>query len=221
MTTTTDSGALLLDEIVATYRRYVVLPSEAAYAAVVLWAAFTHAQTAFDFAPRLLFTSAEKRSGKTRAMEITGWLSHVPIFTAHCTIAYLFRSLESPATVVFDEADTIFGTKTKSEQNEELRGLLNAGFQRGTPVGRVTGPTMQPTEFPVFAPVAMAAIGRLPDTITDRAVNIRMKRRKPSEQVAPFRQSRNKPALLELAARLDDWLTPNLDTLSERARIRR
>ncbi|MCL1869773.1 MAG: DUF3631 domain-containing protein [Promicromonosporaceae bacterium] len=196
-----------------TIRRYTVQPSEHAYTALALYAAYTHAASAFDFAPRLLLTSPEKRSGKTRTMEVVGHLCHGPLFAANATVPALFRSLDTPRTVLFDEADTIFGTKVKAEQNEDLRGLINAGFQRGTPVLRTVGPNHVPTEFHVFAPVVMAAIGRLPDTITDRAVNIRLRRRKPTERVSPFRQSRNLDDLLVLRDELGAWIGEHVERL--------
>lgn len=200
------SGAELLDEAESLFRRYTVHATEHAYVALALYAAYTHAAACFDFAPRLLLTSAEKRSGKTRTMEILGHLSSRPLFAANATVPALFRSLSSPRTVLFDEADTIFGAKVKAEQNEDLRGLINAGFQRGTPVLRTVGPTHEPTQFNVFAPVVLAAIGRLPDTIQDRAVNIRCRRRKPEEHVTPFRLSRNVVELERLAAAFAAWV---------------
>lgn len=199
-------GSALLERVLDVVDKYTVQPSSHAYVALVLYAAYTHAAGVFDYAPRLLLTSAEKRSGKTRTMEVLGHLSHAPLFAANATVPALFRSLDEPRTVLFDEADTIFGTKIKAEQNEDLRGLINAGFQRGTPVLRTVGPNHTPTEFHTFAPVVMAAIGRLPDTITDRAVNIRLRRRKPSEAVHPFRQSRDLPELHALRDELAAWI---------------
>jgi len=45
------------------------------------------------------------------------------------------------------------------------------------------------TEFPTFAAVALAGIGWLPDTITDRAVVVKMRRRAPGEVVEQYRYS--------------------------------
>ncbi|QAY63730.1 hypothetical protein ET495_11270 [Xylanimonas allomyrinae] len=137
-------GDALLERVFDVIARYTVQPSAHAYVALALYAAYTHAAGVFDYAPRLLLTSAEKRSGKTRTMEVVGNLCHAPLFAANATVAALFRSLDTPRTVLFDEADTIFGTKIKAEQNEDLRGLINAGFQRGTPVLRTVGPNHTP-----------------------------------------------------------------------------
>lgn len=206
-------GSDVLARMLDVFDKYTVQQTSHHYVALTLYAAYTHAAGCFDFAPRLLLTSAEKRSGKTRTMEIVGHLSREPLFAANVSTAYLYRSLDEPRTVLFDEADTIFGTKIKADQNEDLRGLINAGFQRGTPVGRTVGPQHTPTEFYTFAPVVMAAIGRLPDTIADRAVNIRLRRRKPSEKVSQFRQSRDLPALHYLRDDVALWIGQHLDDL--------
>jgi hypothetical protein len=41
---------------------------------------------------------------------------------------------EGPPTILYDEIDTVFGPKAKD--NEEIRGLLNAGHRRGAVAGR-------------------------------------------------------------------------------------
>ena len=193
-----------LDEVQRLLMRFTVQQTRHEYAAITLWIAYTHAADSFDFAPRLLLTSAEKRSGKSRTMEVAAKLSANPIMALHATTSALFRSLETPRAVFLDEADAIFGTKLKAEQNEELRALLNAGFQRNFPVVRTVGPTHTPTPFPVFAPVCLAAIGSLPDTVADRAVNIRLRRRKPTEAVEPYRSRRNDPELAAVKTRLSE-----------------
>jgi Protein of unknown function (DUF3631) len=203
----TDHAADLLDDIEAQVRRFCVLPSEHAYVAVVLWAATTHVLNAFDYAARLVARSAEKRSGKSRLGEVLAALVHDPLRTVNASVAYIFRSLdkELPPTILLDEADAIFGTKLKAEQNEDLRGLLNAGHQRGLTYGRTVGPMHTPTEFPTFSMAFIAGIGRMPDTIEDRAVVLRMRRRKHDEPVSPFRQRRDNPPLFALRDRLADW----------------
>ncbi|MGO3152359.1 MAG: DUF3631 domain-containing protein [Galactobacter sp.] len=202
-------GAALLDAVEAQVRRFTVLPSREATWAVVLYAAYTHASGCFQFAPRLVLTSAEKQSGKTRTMEIVTNLACDPLVSANATVAAIFRSLgdpDRPRTLAIDEADTIFGTKVKAEQNEDLRAILNTGFQVGTPVLRTVGPNHTPTEFHVFAPAILAGIGTMPDTVTDRAVNIRLRRRRNSETVEPFRIRKHTPELRLLRIQLAEWI---------------
>ncbi len=58
---------------------------------------------------------------------------------------------------------------------------------------------------PVFAPAAIAGIGELPDTITDRSVVIRMRRRASHESVEPFRRRKHEPAGRRLHDALAAW----------------
>ena len=69
---------------------------------------------------------------------------------------------------------------------------------------------------PTFAMAALAGIGAMPDTIEDRAVVIKMRRRGPGESVAPFRHRRDRPALTSVAGQLARWLGKHLAEL-ERA----
>jgi len=89
-----------------------------------------------------------------------------------------------------------------------VRGLINAGHQRNRPTLRVTGPEHKPTAFPTFAMAALAGIGDLPDTVMDRSVVIRMRRRAGGEKVAYFRTHRDTPALHAIRDRLSTWLQP-------------
>ncbi|WP_068494032.1 DUF3631 domain-containing protein [Pseudoclavibacter helvolus] len=184
------------------------------YVAATLYAAYSHAAESFDHAPRYVVTSAEKRSGKSRHLEIMAKLVANPMVAANASTPAIFRSLEEVKTLILDEADTIFGTRVKAEQNEDLRGLINAGFQRGTPVWRVVGPDHEPRAFPTFSPVIMAAIGVLPDTITDRAVNIRLRRRKSSEPVEQYRSRNNDPEVAAVKKQLAASIEPHFDKLA-------
>jgi hypothetical protein len=177
-----------------------VLETPEAVDAIVLWIAATHALPALPAAPRLVITSAVKLSGKSRVLDIVEGLVRNPLVTVNATVAAIFRSLggEHPRVLIFDEADTIVGSPRAAEQYEDRRGLLNAGFQRGKPTLRCVGPTQVPTPFDTFAMVAMAGIGRVPDPIRGRAVNIRMRRRKAGEKVRRFRERRDRPALDEI-----------------------
>lgn len=206
------TGAPLLNAVHTSLTRYCVLPVPEAADAVVLWCAATHALPALPAAPRLVVTSAVKRSGKTRLLDVAERLVYRPLVTMNATVPAIFRSLggKHPPTLIFDEVDTIFGSARVAEQNEDLRGLLNAGFQPGKPTLRCVGPMQTPTPFATYAMAALAGIGGVPDTIRDRAVNIRMRRRKDGETAAPFRERRDGHKLLALGEQLTAWLTDPL-----------
>ncbi|UQA91537.1 DUF3631 domain-containing protein [Streptomyces halobius] len=203
-------GALVLADLRAQLKRYVVLPSEEALTAVTLWVAATHLQHAWQHAPRLAVVAPEKRCGKSRLLEVALETVHNRLITVNASAAAIFRSIteEDPPTLLVDEADTLFGTAKAAEKNEEVRGLLNAGHQRNRPTLRVSGPEHKVQEFPTFAMAALAGIDDLPDTIMDRSVVIRMRRRAAGEKVAHFRTSRDTPALHAIRDRLAAWLPP-------------
>jgi hypothetical protein len=210
-------GAQLLADVHAALTRYVILPSPEAAVAVVLWIAATHAQDAWACAPRLVIRAPEKRCGKSRLLDIVEGTCHNPLITVNGSPAAVYRSIGADVvpTLLLDEADTIFGGKN-AEGSEDLRGLLNAGHQRNRPALRYDAATRQVEKIPTFAMAALAGIGAMPDTIEDRAVVVRMRRRGPGETVAPFRHRRDRPALTQLAAALSRWLAPQLAAL-ERA----
>ncbi|GIF91375.1 DUF3631 domain-containing protein [Catellatospora chokoriensis] len=210
-------GGAILDRLHAALTRYVILPSAEAVDAVALWIAATHAQAAWAHAPRLVIRAPEKRCGKSRLLDVVEGTCHLPLITVNASPAAVYRAIgsDTPPTLLVDEADTIFGAATAAA-NEDLRGLLNAGHQRNRPALRYDANTQRVEKIPTFAMAALAGIGAMPDTIEDRAVVVRMRRRAPGESVAPYRHRRDRPALAALAADLTDWLTANLPDL-ERA----
>ena len=208
-------GAALLDELHAALTRYVILPSPEAADAVTCWIAATHGQTVLEHATRLCILSPEKRCGKSRLVDVIEATCHAPLVTVNISPAALVRSIgDNPPTLLLDEADTVFGAKVK-DANEDLRGILNAGHGRNRPYVRWDQARRQPEECQTFAMAALAAIGDLPGTITDRAVIVKMRRRAPGEVVAPYRQRRDGPELAGLRNRLAGWLHSVLDELGD------
>jgi len=210
-------GSELLAELHGAYGKYVVFPSPAAHDATTLWSAATHGQPAWEHAPRLTPISPEKRCGKSRLMDVAEAVCHHVLITINASPAAVVRSInpDDPPTLMVDEADTIFGTKRAAENNEDIRGILNAGHQRNRPYVRWDITTRSREECPTFAMAMLAAIGDLPDTIMDRAIVIRMRRRGPGEKVAPFRTRRDGPALRALHDQLHHWVRAHLDSLAK------
>ncbi len=212
----THDGAVILCQLRDAITRYVILPSDDAVTGVALWIAATHAQSAWAHAPRLVIRAPEKRCGKSRLLDIVEGTCHNPLITVNASPAAVYRAIgsDNPPTLLVDEADTIFGGKN-AETNEDLRGLLNAGHQRNRPTIRWDPNSRSLEKIPTFAMAALAGIGAMPDTIEDRAVVIRMRRRAPGETVSPFRHKRDRPALTALAAQLSGWLGAHLRALEK------
>ncbi|MDO8532659.1 MAG: DUF3631 domain-containing protein [Dehalococcoidia bacterium] len=181
-------GAAILYELVAFVRRFVVLRQEQAEA-IALWVAHTHAFEQADATPYLSITSPEKRSGKTRLLEALDLLTARHWLTGRVSPAVLYRKIErDKPTLLLDESDAAFASD--KEYAEALRGVLNTGHRRGGVaslcVGVGAGLTFH--DFPTFCPKAIAGIGKLPDTVADRAILIVLKRRTASEPVERFRR---------------------------------
>ena len=61
------------------------------------------------------------------------------------------------------------------------------------------------TRFRVYGPAAIAGIGNLPDTIMDRAVIVRMRRRAPDEPIRDYRERVTRPEGEALRVQLAAW----------------
>jgi putative DNA primase/helicase len=197
-------GTKLLADIAKAVRSYVVVEDGAAEA-VALWTLHAHALDAFAYSPRLAITSAEKRCGKTTLLDLLGCLVPRPLPTANATAPAIFRTIElSKPTLLIDEADNFL------KAGSELHGVLNSGHRRGGSVLRLVGDEHEPRDFNTFAATAIAMIGRLPDTLADRSIEIRLRRRLPNETVQRFRADRATGQLARMAAR---WAGDHMEAL--------
>jgi hypothetical protein len=187
------SGAELLVKLIKFIRRFVAL-SEAKALVIALWIVHTHTLDAAETTPYLNISSAEKRSGKTRLLEVLSLLVARAWFTGRVTSAVLVRKVaaETPA-LLLDESDAAF--KGNREYAETLRGVLNAGFRRGGVASLCVGQgaNLAYKDFPVFCAKAIAGIGTLPDTVADRSIPIELRRRRQSERVERFRLRKVRP----------------------------
>jgi hypothetical protein len=206
-------SAILLEDVVRFVRRFVVVNEHQA-AALALWVAHTHAFAAAETTPYIWITSALKRSGKSLLLlKVLRPLVHEPKAAASVTEAVLYRMIEQlRPTLLLDEVDAIFG---RGREREDLRGILNAGFERGAVAYRMGGKRMNELEeFAVFCPKALAGIGKaLPDTITDRAIRIRLERRTREEPIERFIRREVVPEAEALRDRIADWILPQLEEL--------
>lgn len=179
------NGAELLADIHAAILRFCVLPEHSA-PLMAVWVLHAWAHEAADISPVLAFVSPEKRCGKTTALSIIGALVPKAMHNVNITTSVLFRVIELHApTVLIDEADTYLG------DNDELRGILNGGHNRlSAYVWRSVGDDHEPRRFKVWAPKCIAMIGKLPDTLEDRALVVPLRRKQAGEVVERFRADR-------------------------------
>ena len=191
-------GAEVLDAIASRHRAYVAIPNYAADVCA-LWEAHCHCFEAFEISPRLNVTSPEKGCGKTTLLDVIALHVPRPLHTENLTAAVLFRVIEArKPTVLADEYDSWL------KDNEELRGLFNAGHRRGGQVLRCEGDNHKVRAFRVFGPAVLCGIGALPGTLYDRSIVIRLERAKPGEIQERF-NSRRTGLERELCRKIARW----------------
>jgi hypothetical protein len=212
------NGADVLRTVEHFLARFVAYPTEAAKVAHTLWIAHTWLMDAWESTPRIAFLSPEPGSGKSRALEVTELLVPRPLHAVNASPAALFRKVsdeDGAPTILFDEIDTVFGPRAKD--NEDIRGMLNAGHRRGATALRcvIKGKDIDVVEFPAYCAVALAGLDDLPDTIATRSVIIRMRRRAPGEVIEPFRHRLNAAEGHAIANVLGEWTASVRHTVAE------
>ncbi|UGY05087.1 DUF3631 domain-containing protein [Bradyrhizobium quebecense] len=193
--------------------RFISYPSEHARIAHVAWIAHTYLLKSFYATPRLTVLSPEKRSGKTRLLEITKLLVQNPqgmVSPSPASLYTLIECLETTPTLLIDE----IGRLLERKDIGEFVAIVEAGFQPGHTVPRVTlDGTRRVENFAVYAPILMAGIdnNRMPDTVLDRSITLRMRR-----HIGPRLKYRNRDANEghALAARLAAWAASVSDRAS-------
>ncbi len=194
----------LVADIISFIRQYVVMSPEKLLA-VALWVIHTHCVEQFETTPYLAVTSPEKQCGKSRLLETLELLVARPWPTITPSEAVVFRNINAKVpTMLLDETDTIFNPKT-AERYEGLRAILNSGHRRGAKVARCLGTSEDIAEFKTFCPKVLAGIGTLPDTIADRAVPIRLERRKRDEKMQRFFRREALPPAQALQVQIKAW----------------
>lgn len=194
-------GDALLRELADLIREHVMLPSAAADAAAI-WVVHTYAHELARISPILAATSPEKRCGKTTLLSVLAELARRPLPASNISPPALFRTTEKyRPTLLIDEADTFL------RQNDELRGVLNSGHTRELAyVIRTAGDDFEPRRFTTWAPKAIALIGNLPPTLADRAIVLKLRRKRPGEMVMRVRELRAGRRLQQQIVR---WVADN------------
>jgi hypothetical protein len=230
----------LLSGITSLVTRYVILPKHAAEA-LALWIVHSYAFELRDVTTYLALESPVRRCGKTTLLNILSRLVNRPLVAANVSPSALYRAIEElRPTLMIDEADTFL------KPNDELIGILNAGYHRGTayvlrvssqPASKsssssssnpnsetktdsrgndalssdkskieiqnskidggpdrvgpdhslITNHKSRLVRFSCWCPKIIARIGRLPETLADRCIVVRMQRKTPNDQCERLR----------------------------------
>ena len=157
----------LYQAIRAIYEEHVTFDPDV-YVICSLWVMHTHVFRQFMHTPRLLFKSAFRGHGKSRALRVTEAFTANPIRSGNATPAVFFRWTNEGHNVLLDEVDNL---ELMSDRN--FRAALNEGYDRDGSFARyIQG---MPVRFNVFAAVALAGIGAMPLPLARRSITINMK----------------------------------------------
>jgi hypothetical protein len=196
---------------IETFLRLYLVAAEEYFAILPLWVMHTYVFEAFDYTPYLCITSPTIRCGKSNLMTALGGLVARPWKSHSTSVAALARKLEvDRCTMILDEADMAF--KGPVEYTSALQGILNSGFERSGTYTRCVGEgaSLVSKDFSTYCPKAIAAIKRLPDTVMDRAIHVRL-HRKGTASIHRFRSKIYKPEAAAIKRQIEIW--------AERARV--
>lgn len=178
--------AQLLDEISATIRRFIVLDKYQSDIAA-LWVAVCWFVDDIHTAPIALINAPEKACGKTQLLTLLRKLAPRATQLSGISPSVLFRMIEKYQPTLFvDEIETVL------KDNEDLRGLLNAGHTRDSAfVWRsvASGDDYEAKRFKVWGMKAIAGINaiKLAETVTSRSIIFELRRKKSDESVERLR----------------------------------
>jgi hypothetical protein len=201
------NGAELLDSLASIIRRHVIADQTTIHAAA-LWAAFTWFVDVVNVAPIANVTAPEKRCGKTVLLGVLARLACRPLAVSNIAPAALFRALQLwQPTLLIDEVDAFLA------EHEEARGILNAGFTRDTAfVIRCVGDDHTPTRFNVWGAKALCGIGKIADTLADRSIPLRLRRKTLGERTVKIRHA-DPLAFAQLSSQLARFAIDNREAV--------
>ena len=185
----TPAGWALITDLESYIRSYASLAEACHSLVIALWLVATHAWQEFDAFPYLVVTSATKRSGKTRLLELMSFVASNSRLIADISPAALYRTIDAERpTLLVDEAEMLSSAKS------EYRSLLNTGYRRGQTVKRHDG------DFETYCPKAFALIGDVHDTLRDRSIVIEMMRGEPTRRFVYATANEEGAALREMVS---------------------
>ena len=178
------NGNVLLSEILGTIKRFIVCSHETAVS-TTLWIAMTWVVDHIQVCPLAIITAPEKRCGKSLLLNLMGRLSCRPLMASNISSAVIYRVLEAERpTLLIDEADTFM------KDNEQMRGIINSGHAREHAyIFRIEGDKFLTKRFSTWGAQAISGIGVLPDTLMDRSILMKLRRKLPNEAVERLRHT--------------------------------
>jgi Protein of unknown function (DUF3631) len=156
----------ILDQVCGAFARHIDAKPHH-ITGTALWALHTHIYRRYNKSPRLTIISPVHNCGKSSVLNILNSMVWNPEKLVDPTVASTFR-LAGDHTLLLDEVDNLSIIKS-------MRAILNNGHEVGGFVPRA-GKDGKVITYPVYGPLALASIGRLPVTLMSRSLIIPMHR---------------------------------------------
>jgi hypothetical protein len=167
--------------------------------AVVLWILHAHVYDRLQITPRLALVSPVRGCGKTVLLSLVETLVPKPEKSDSITPAAIYHIIDSKhPTLLIDEVDNI---DLSFAGNGRLRAIFNSGHRKGGAVTLLH--RGEPRRYSTYAPLALAAIGRLPLPLMHRSLVIEMERYDGSGELKRF--SGRDPVIDYVYGRLRNW----------------
>ena len=203
-------GRVLLDELKSWLVLFVVLPKWAAEI-LALWILHTFAFLLRDTSTYIGLESPIKRCGKTTLMSVLHDLVNRPLASSNVSPSSFFHAIdELRPTLFIDEGDNLLPGNAElrgilnSGYKKKMSYVLRVANQKADRVERervgasqrencanqeseasakkAGGKRSRLVSYSCFCPKVMAQIGRLPETLADRCIIIRMQRKTPEDK---------------------------------------
>lgn len=143
---------------------------------IALVSAVTHCTDAFWTVPRVLFTADEPESGKSTALGTLALLSNNPWSATNATGPALrarFNQPEKP-TVLFDEAQSVFGKDGRNNGGKEIGAVARDGYHKDAILSFSSGRV--PEDVSIYCVVAFAGLRTaVPADVLTRSIRLPLK----------------------------------------------
>jgi hypothetical protein len=170
-------------------QQYVVLKDQDSYSFLSLWTMGTYVFRAFRYYP-YVHLNAPKQSGKTLLMEILAPICFNGQLSVNSTEAVLFRDVQNNSPTQFLDEVERFRAEDRDRYGAVMD-ILKTGYSRSGLVKRCGGQNKDKIfSYSTYSPKMLAGISDLEDVLRDRTIAIRMVRRRESEQVQRYVESK-------------------------------
>jgi len=207
-------GAELLNELVAAFDCYMVLPPGGSET-LALWVVLTFClyPCGMRFAPRLIVRKPVSNSGGTNLTILLLHLIRRPKYNSGMTDASFYRQANRRLTGIIDECDN-----PPLRSNYKLVRMINAGHgSTGTePRTEHVGGKRVTVYYPIFGPVCLCGIGDFaPVTVRNRSFVISLKRKMVGEDVDEFNPTDHAPMMRTPREKIIRRVEDNLEAIRD------